>query len=155
MKTLFAAAFAIVATAGIAAACPAWEHPGVQNGYTTGQDLYSPNSYSVVAGGGQSLRNCGWNHSGYVISQPDFEFRIDGMEQYGRLEIRAIGQCDTVLLVNASDGQWYFDDDSYGNLNPAINLYGQNARSGVYDIWVGTYGPNTCGATLQMETWYN
>ncbi len=153
MKKLLAAAFALFATAGIAAACPAYQNVGVQTGYTTGQDLYSPNSYSVQAGGNQSLRNCGWNHSGYVISRPDFEFQIDGLHQYGRLEIRAIGNCDTVLLVNDAQGNWYFDDDSYGNLNPAINLY--RPASGVYDIWVGTYGTSICPATLQMETWYN
>lgn len=153
MKKIFAAAFALMATSGIAAACPAWQNDGVQTGYTTGQDLYSPNSYSVTAGGSQNLRNCGFNHSGYVISRPDFEFRIDGLEQYGRLEIRAIGSCDTVLLVNDASGTWYFDDDSYGNLNPAVNLYG--ARSGTYDIWVGTYNQSLCNATLQMETWYN
>lgn len=153
MKKILAALAILVGTAGVAAACPAWQNSGVQSGYTTGQDLYSPNSYSVVAGGSESLRGCGWNNTGYVISRPDFEFQIDGLHQYGRLEIRAIGQCDTVLLVNDAQGNWYFDDDSYGNLNPAINLY--RPASGVYDIWVGTYGPNTCNATLQMETWYN
>lgn len=155
MKKILVAALALMATSGIAAACPAWQNSGVQTGYTTGQDLYSPNSYNVTAGGDQSLRNCGWNHTGYVISRPDFEFQIDGLEQYGRLEIRAIGNpnCDTVLLVNDASGNWYFDDDSYGYPNPAINLYG--ARSGTYDIWVGTYGAGTCGAQLQMETWYN
>lgn len=105
MKKILAAAAILLGTTGLAAACPAWQNAGVQTGYTTGQDLYSPNSYSVVAGGNQSLRNCGWNHSGYVISRPDFEFQIDGLHQYGRLEIRAIGSCDTVLLVN----------DAYGN----------------------------------------
>lgn len=151
MKKLLAAAAILLGTAGLAAACPAWQNQGVQSGYTTGSDLYLPNSYSVVAGGSQSLRNCGWNHSGYVISRPDFEFQIDGLHAYNRLEIRAIGQCDTVLLVNDASGNWYFDDDSHGNLNPAVNLY--SPQSGVYDIWVGTYGTNTCNATLQMETW--
>ncbi|QXT38906.1 hypothetical protein [Gymnodinialimonas ceratoperidinii] len=150
MKKLFAAAFALIATAGIAAACPAWQNQGVQTGYTTGQDLWTPNHYSVTAGGNQSLRNCGWNHSGHVISRPDFEFTIDGLEAYRRLEIRVNGSCDTVLLVNDSSGNWHFNDDGWGNLNPLLNVH--NPRSGVFDIWVGTYGTNLCGATLQMET---
>jgi len=155
MKKILVAAAALFVTTGVAAACPAWENDGVQTGYTTGQDLYSPNSYSVTAGGSQSLRDCGWPHSGYVISSPDFEFQIAGMEQYNRLEIRAVASCDTVLLVNAANGNWFFDDDSHGNLNPSVNLYGADAASGVYDIWVGTYGRDLCSATLQMETWYN
>lgn len=150
MKKLLAAAFALIATAGVAAACPAWQNAGVQTGYTTGQDLWTPNHYSVTAGGGQSLRNCGWNHTGHVISRPDFEFQIDGLEQYRRLEIRVSGSCDTVLLVNDASGNWYFNDDGWGNLNPLVNL--ASPRSGTYDIWVGTYGTNLCGATLQMET---
>ncbi|MBF9044812.1 hypothetical protein HKCCE4037_15825 [Rhodobacterales bacterium HKCCE4037] len=151
MKKLLAATAILLGTAGLAAACPAWQNQGVQSGYVTGQDLWTPNSYSVVAGGSQSLRACGWNHTGYVISRPDFEFQIDGLHAYNRLEIRAVGQCDTILLVNDANGNWYFDDDSYGNLNPAINLY--SPASGTYDIWVGTYSGGTCGATLQMETW--
>lgn len=150
MKKILTAAFALIATAGIASACPAWENSGVQSGSTTGQDLWTPNSYSVTAGGNQSLRNCGWSHTGHVISQPDFEFTIGGLEQYRRLQIRVDGSCDTVLLVNDATGNWYFNDDGWGNLHPLIDI--NNPRSGVYDIWVGTYGQTVCGATLQMET---
>ena len=151
MKKLLATAFALIATTSIAAACPAYQNAGVQTGNLTAQDLYSANHYSVTAGGDQSLRNCGWNHSGYVISRPDFEFRIDGLEHYNRLEIRVDGSCDTVLLVNDASGNWYFNDDGWGNLHPLVNL--TQPRSGVYDIWVGTYGTSLCGATLQLETY--
>lgn len=150
MKKLFAAAFALIATAGVAAACPAWQNDGVQHGYTTGSDLWTPNHYSVTAGGSQSLRNCGFQHSGHVISRPDFEFRIDGLESYNRLQFRVNGTCDTVLLVNDAHGNWHFDDDGWGNLHPLLNV--SNPQSGVYDIWVGTYGSSLCDATLQMET---
>lgn len=151
MKKLLAAAFALIATAGIAAACPAYQNTGVQQGYTTGQDLWSPNHYSVTAGGSQSLRNCGWNHSGHVISRPDFEFRIDGLENYHRLQFRVNGSCDTVLLVNDASGNWHFNDDGGSNFDPLLNV--TNPSSGVYDVWVGTYGSTLCGATLAMETY--
>lgn len=150
MKKLLAAAFALLATAGIASACPAWQNTGVQTGYVTGQDLWSPNHYSVIAGGSQSLRNCGWDHSGHVISRPDFEFQIGGLESYNHLQLRVNGSCDTVLMVHAPNGQWYFNDDGWGNLHPLLNV--THPRSGIYNIWVGTYGTHTCGATLEMET---
>lgn len=150
MNRLLAAALFLIGMTGIAAACPNWQYQGVQTYYTTGSDLWSPNSYSVTAGGDQYLRNCGFNHTGYVISSPDFEFRIDGLESYSRLNVRAVGSCDTVLLMNDSTGGWWFDDDSLGNLNPSIDVY--NPVSGTWDIWVGTYGPNLCSATLTLET---
>ena len=44
------------------------------------------------------------------------------MEGYQRLEIEVEGQCDTTLLVNTPSTQWYFDDDSRGNLQPLLNI---------------------------------
>ncbi len=155
MRTLIASAIALTALAGAAAACPTYSQQGAT--YTvTGQDLYSPNSYNVTAGGGNNLRNCGFNHTGYVISRPDFTFYTQGMGQYNRLEIEVSrADCDTVLLVNSANGSWFFDDDSNGNLQPAIDLYGQSNIAGRVDVWVGTYGTSYCGAVLEMETWYN
>lgn len=150
MRSIILSIAVLLGMATVAAACPAWQNPGVRSLYTTGQDLWTPNSYSVTAGGGQFLRNCGFNHTGYVISNPDFEVRIDGLESYNRLNIRVSGSCDTVLLVNDARANWYFDDDSGGSLQPSINIFG--AASGVYDIWVGTYNPGTCGSTLTLET---
>lgn len=150
MKRILTAVLFLIGMTGLAAACPAVQNPGVQSYYTNGPDLWSPNSYSVTAGGSNLLRNCGFNHPGYVISSPDFEFQIDGLQGYNRLNIRVVGNCDTVLLVNDAYGNWYFDDDSGGNLHPAINLY--SPGNGIYDIWVGTYGTGLCPATLTLET---
>lgn len=150
MKRILAAAFVLLGLAGAAAACPAYQYPGVQSYYTTGQDLWSPNSYNVIAGGDQALRACGFNNTGYVISRPDFEFQLDGLEGYNRLNIRVNAGCDTVLLVNDAYGRWHFNDDGGNGLNPSMDIMG--APSGVYDIWVGTYGTGTCNATLTLET---
>lgn len=147
-RILLSIAF-LLGFAGVAAACPNWQAQGMQAYATNGQDLWTPNSYNVTAGGNQALSNCGFNHVGYVISSPDFEFQLNGLEAYGRLNIRVTGSCDTVLLVNDANANWYYSDDADG-LHPAIDL--MNPRSGVYDIWVGTYGQGTCGATLTLET---
>lgn len=149
MKRFILSIAVLFGLTGIAAACPNWQAAGMQSYYTTGQDLWTPNSYNVTAGGNQNLRNCGFNHTGYVISNPDFEFQLDGLESYNRLNIRVNSSCDTVLLVNDANADWYFSDDANG-LQPSIDLI--NARSGVYDIWVGTYGQGACGATLTLET---
>lgn len=150
MKKLLAAAALLLGTTGLAAACPDYGYQGQQSGYATGQDLYLPNSYNTTAGGQYDLYACGFTNAGNFTVAPNFEFRLDGMEAYGRLEIRAQSNCDTVLLINDSNGNWVWNDDTYG-LNPAVNFSGP--RSGVYDIWVGTFGGAACSATLTMETW--
>jgi hypothetical protein len=43
---------------------------------------------------------------------------------------------DTVLLVNAPDGQFYYADDSSGH-NPTLTF--PNPQAGLYDIWIGAY----------------
>jgi len=153
MKKILAALAILIGTAGVAAACPAWQNAGFANYYTTGDDLYSPNAYNVVAGGNVSLRNCDWNHTGWLTSRPTAEIRIDGLERYGRIQFRAVSDCDTVLFINDSLGEWWFDDDGFGNLNPELTM--PNPGSGVYHVWVGTYGGGSCNAQLQIETWYN
>jgi len=155
MRTLIASFVVLLSLSAAAMACPTITE-GRASYSVTGQDLYSPNSYSVTAGGNQSLRNCGFSNTGYVISQPDFSFYTSGMQPYGRLEIEVTqASCDTVLLVNSANASWFFDDDSAGNLLPRVNLYGTGNHQGRIDVWVGTYGTQTCGATLEMETWYD
>jgi hypothetical protein len=155
MRTILSAFLVLISLTAAASACPTITQ-GRQSFSVTGQYLYTPRSYGVVAGGGQYLRNCGFNHTGYVISQPDFSFYTSGMAPYGRLEIEVSqAACDTVLLVNSANASWFFDDDSGGYPNPRINLYGTSNTQGRIDVWVGTYGPSTCSATLEMETWYD
>jgi hypothetical protein len=57
------------------------------------------------------------------------------------------------MLVRTPDGQWHYDDDFNGNLNPRINLTNTVALNGRVDVWVGTYGGTTCPATIELETW--
>lgn len=152
MRALFASFFVLLSMSVAALACPDYDQYGAT--YTlTGQQLYTPQDYSVIAGGDNSLTDCGFANTGYVISAPDFSFNLSGMGGYDRLEIEVTAaDCDTVLLVNSADATWFFDDDTNGN-RPLVNLYGTSNTEGWVDVWVGTYGSATCAATLQMETW--
>ncbi|MEM9317898.1 MAG: hypothetical protein AAGA70_02710 [Pseudomonadota bacterium] len=154
MKTLmFLAGLALASLLpAVASACPAWQNPGVSNlGGLNGSYLYTPRFWNVTAGGNVNLANCNVPGVGYVISNPDFEFNFQNDGGYGRLEISVSSSCDTVLLVNDANGQWHFNDDANGGLQSEINVYG--APSGTYDVWVGTYDPQTCAAQLELETW--
>jgi hypothetical protein len=149
LKSALCAATVIWGAAAQVTACPDINRPAQQAVSTTGQDLYSPNVYSVIAGGDQQLTACGFQFSGQVISSPDFEFQLDGLEAYNRLNIRVESSCDTVLLVSDSRGAWLYNDDSIG-LNPSVDI--QSPSSGIYDVWVGTYGSSNCQSSLILET---
>lgn len=124
---------------------------------STGSALYSPTDYFTTAGGSQAIGDCGLPvfGSGYVNAQPNFSFFLSGMQEYGRLEIEGEAGCDTVLLVRTPDGQWHFDDDGNGNLNPVVNLTNTFMLNGRVDVWVGSYNGTMCPATIELETWHS
>lgn len=94
-------------------------------------------SYSVTGGGEINTRNAGLPGSctGYVSSAPDVEIDLQGSTD---LYIYFLSGSDATLIINDPYGNWYCDDDSYGNGNPMVVFRG--AGTGVYDIWVGRYG---------------
>lgn len=115
----------------------------------TGDVLQEGNRYQVIAGGEQDLSACGFARRGYAISRPDFELRVTGMARYGRLRLSVEGECDTLLLVNGTQGGWYLDDNSYGN-DPMIE-FNRNLE-GTYDVWVATAAPQPCAAVLVVQS---
>ncbi|WP_375550246.1 hypothetical protein [Rhodophyticola porphyridii] len=136
-----------------AAGCPSFALSGQQVNIT-GQQLYSPQAYGVQAGGGTPVGDCGIGAGGYANATPDYTFFLSGMDQY-RLAIDVDSQCDSTLIVNAANGQWFYDDDSNGNLDPRLDLRGAHLLNGRVDVWVGTFSGDSCPATLNMETWNN
>ncbi|NJK38668.1 MAG: hypothetical protein HC835_17730 [Oscillatoriales cyanobacterium RM2_1_1] len=73
---------------------------------------------------------------GYVDEQPDHTLVLTGFFQYLSLQVKS--NADTVLVVRGPGGSWCNDD--YTDRNPGI--VGQ-WLSGTYEIWVGSYKPNT------------
>ena len=106
-----------------------------------------PNRTELVAGGNINLDRLGY--WGYVANAPDVDLIYQASSTWP-LVIRAESDADLVLLVNAPDGSWHFNDDYPGyGLNPAIVF--QNPQSGTYNIWVGTYGSSTAPAVLMIS----
>ncbi len=153
METFFASAPQPQPQPQPAGGCPTFNMSGQQL-TLTGQQLYSPQAYSVQAGGGTPVSNCNIGAGGYANAAPHYTFFLSGMEEY-RLAIDVDSQCDSTLIVNAANGQWFYDDDSNGNLDPRMDLRGANLLNGRVDVWVGTFGGGACPATLNMETWFN
>ncbi|MDX1494237.1 MAG: hypothetical protein R3253_09270 [Longimicrobiales bacterium] len=106
-----------------------------------------PHVVELTAGGDISV-NEGSCTYGQVAEAPDFDLYYTATEA-NTLYISVIGDGDTTLLVNGPDGRWYCDDDSYGDLDPILAI--PKAQSGLYDIWVGTYGEELVSATLYIS----
>lgn len=106
-----------------------------------------PHVIELTAGGDTSVNEGSCNY-GQVADAPDFDLYYTAAEAT-TLYISAISDEDTTLLVNGPNGRWYCDDDSYGDLDPIIAI--PKAQSGLYDIWVGTYGEELVSATLYIS----
>jgi hypothetical protein len=136
---LAALAALLVAAGGMAAACPSYNNPTVF-GSANIQANFQPDPWvrNVTAGGQVSLQGCGFAWPGYTVSRPDFRFFYSGTSPTGQLTIalEARSDVDTILLVNAPDGTWHYNDDFRGT-NSAITF--ANPLQGQYDIWTGSY----------------
>ncbi|MHA7879986.1 MAG: hypothetical protein ACX931_09360 [Saccharospirillum sp.] len=113
--------------------------------------LWEEKTHALTAGGNTDLRGCSrFSGVGHVSTNPDFNFHLSSNVQDRMVRIKASApKCDTVILVNAPDGRWEFNDDDDGQ-DPAVRFY--DARPGRYDIWVGTYDGGYCDATLHLES---
>ncbi|MCU0882888.1 MAG: peptidase S1 [Hyphomonadaceae bacterium] len=107
-----------------------------------------PATVQVVAGGSVDASYLGNGCNGMIANAPDVKlsWRNDGGS---RLTIMAVSGGDTTLVINMPDGSWLCDDDSGGDLDPAVVI--RNAPSGVYDIWVGTIGDGDGRAILSIS----
>jgi hypothetical protein len=116
--------------------------------------LPDPFAVAVEAGGpldadqglGDSILAEGYC-SGYVTRAPSYELSYEAGDF--PLYISAQSDRDTTLVVNAPDGAWYCNDD-YESLNPGLEF--AESQSGVYDIYVGTFGSGgSAPATLRIS----
>jgi hypothetical protein len=108
-----------------------------------------PLSINVVAGGSIDASRLGNGCVGKISSAPDFKLTYTA----GSLPLvfRTRSGEDTTLVINGADGRFYCDDDSYGDGDAEVRF--NNPRSGVYDVWIGTYGDSpAAGALLITET---
>ena len=150
--TAIAASLTLAAGAASAQACPDWQLGGQQQ-TTDAEAAWVPQTYAATAGGPVNLGGCqtAMGALGYVTAAPTFSIGYDARNMGRDLDFRVEAQgCDTVLLINDASAGWHFNDDSDGALTSRVRLAG--AASGRYDVWVGTYGPQSCQASLVVET---
>jgi hypothetical protein len=94
-----------------------------------------PLSVPVVSGGNIDASRLPNGCAGWITSQPDYIVHLTGPSHH--LRFYALSSADTTLVINAADGSWQCNDDSYGGLNPTVSI--AQAPAGQYDVWVGSY----------------
>jgi hypothetical protein len=146
-----ASSFLMAAGTAHAQACPDWQ-PGGQQISTDAETAWAPQSFAATAGGTLNLTACtSLPGVGNVSPTPTFTLAYDDRGMGRDLDLRVMAQnCDTTLLINDASAQWHFNDDEDASFNPRIRL--PAAGSGRYDVWLGTFGSQTCQATLIVET---
>lgn len=109
-----------------------------------------PHTVTLASGGEVSVGYLGGGCTGHAAVAPDY--RINWTGSGGALRVFFVGEDggDTTLLINRPDGSWVCNDDwSAGTVDPGIVL--ENAPSGQYDIWVGSYAAGAfVGGTLHV-----
>lgn len=108
--------------------------------------LPDPYTVELLAGGDESASDLGGACIGSVSDAPDLQ--LDFTSGTASLYISVLSTADTSLVVNTPDGDWVCDDDSGGELNPALVF--SSDQSGIFDIWVGNVG----GDDLAQATLY-
>ena len=105
-----------------------------------------PTNVNVTSGGslGVAGMNLGPGCAGFVTQRPDFILNYTAAAP-GFLRFYVTAGGDTTLVINGADGQWHCNDDSNGGTNPTVDIAA--ARTGQYDVWVGSYqaGANVAG----------
>lgn len=99
-----------------------------------------PASVNVISGGGLDVagENLGSGCTGWATRAPDFNVRWTGSTNLLRFFLDNVqNNADTTLIVNLPDGRWLCNDDSFGGLNPTVDV--RNAGAGLYNVWVGSY----------------
>jgi len=142
------------AGAASAQACPHWNNATVF-GSTTLNAGFLPDPYvrNVTAGGTVDLSRCINGAFGWVVTRPDFRLFYNGSSPTGRLTFALVARSnvDPILLVNAPDGSWHFNDD-YRGFDPAIVF--TNPMAGQYDVWTGSYNRSSNNPSELIITEY-
>lgn len=122
-------------------------------GGTTLQAGFTPDPavVEIISGGDLDVASFGYGAEcrGYATRQPDYSIRWTGTSS--GLRIFFLSQGDTVLVINAPNGAWFCNDDSYSTLNPTLDFL--NPAEGRYDIWVASFnsGENIRGLLYITE----
>lgn len=99
---------------------------------------FAPDPFGLeVTGGGEVNANyLGASCAGNMTAAPTFSINYTG-DSAALLRFYFLSADDTTMAIHAPEIGFLCGDDSYGTLNPTINI--DNPIAGRYDVWIGTY----------------
>lgn len=95
-----------------------------------------PFALEVTGGGDVNADYLGASCAGNMTSAPTFSLNYAG-DGAALLRFYFLSADDTTMAIHAPEIGFLCGDDSYGTLNPTINI--DNPLAGRYDVWIGTY----------------
>ncbi len=144
MKYIALAALVAVACPGAAAAqnhALAPSHGAISLGSGFSPD---PREIAVTAGGPIAADDLGAGCTGHIANAPSV--RVDYRAGSFPLAFRSRAGGDTVLAVRSPGGGWSCDDDGWTDSNAEVRY--EDPASGIYNVWVGSYGSASVSAAL-------
>lgn len=110
-----------------------------------------PRVISLTAGGSVDLSDSAlFSCIGYVSDAPDYKIDYSTSSTSFELSFLAVSAVDTIMLVNAPNGEWYCNDDFNVEFGLAAGLTFEQPLAGIYDIWVGVYNQDDIYAEADL-----
>lgn len=117
--------------------------------HLSGGFLPDPHDLRVNTGGPIRVGNFQSGCSGYITEAPTVSVHWTSGSGALPLFFTTTGSDrDPTMLVRDPGGAWHCDDDGGDGLNPLFEA--RNARSGRYDVWIGTFSDTRGVATFQV-----
>ena len=150
MRVLGLGMIMVLAGAGAGWACPEASQSREVMGYAAGA-LAQVQTHMVAAGGPSDLSACDLGAIGFgrFDAAPGHSFVLEGAVTQP-VVLAVTSPCDTAMLVRGADGQWRFNDDGNGDLDPRVTLAAEVAAAGKVDVWIGSLDPAGCTAELAV-----
>lgn len=95
-----------------------------------------PFQVGITSGGSVNVSYLGSGCAGFATQAPDFSVNYTN-GAFPTLRFYFVGNGDSTMVVNAPNGVYRCNDDSFGTLNPTIDY--ASPSSGRYDVWIGSF----------------
>jgi len=152
MKSLWGAgALAMLLTGNVAA--QSWPNPNLRplhgDIHLSAGFLPDPHDLRVNAGGPIRVSDFQSGCSGYVSEAPTVSLHwSSGSGGLPLFFTTTSAERDPTILVRDPSGAWHCDDDGGVGLNPLFEA--RSARTGRYDVWIGTFSNTRGAATFRI-----
>lgn len=143
-------AFAFLAIAPPAWACPDPQLAAERDITATGAALATPDGSRMSLGGTENLAKCLSDVSGFIRSAPSIRLTLTETAGSRDLIVVMDSGCRPVVLVRDPAGEFHFTETAPEEYESRVSI--RHAADGVYTIWFGTRNRELCGGRAWVRT---